>query len=98
MCVTYLTAPVLSCSMQFPDQGLKPGSPALGMQSFSHWTTWEVSLFSTGGGNNKYWEIADNLSQAIPAEYSRKRQWECLILFGAELEGFQGEKTFSFCL
>ena len=36
---------VVVCGIQFPDQGLNPGPPALGAQSFSHWTTREVPTF-----------------------------------------------------
>ena len=34
----------LSCNMQdlVPPPGIEPGTPALGMQSLSHWTTREV--------------------------------------------------------
>ena len=36
----------LSCSMQdlVPRPGIEPGPPALGAQSLTHWTTWEVPL------------------------------------------------------
>ena len=36
--------PGLSCSMWVlvSQPGIKPGPPALGTQSLSHWTTWEV--------------------------------------------------------
>ena len=33
---------VAACGIQFPDQGSNLGSPALGAQSLSHWTTREV--------------------------------------------------------
>ena len=44
----YLTAPSLSCCMWdlFPWPGIESGSPPLGAQSLSHWTTREVPLQS----------------------------------------------------
>ena len=36
---------VAARGIQFPDQGLKPGPPALAAQSLSHWTTREVPTF-----------------------------------------------------
>ena len=33
---------VTTCGIQFPDQGLKPGPPALGARSLNLWTTREV--------------------------------------------------------
>ena len=40
----YLAAPCLSCGMWdlVPRPGIEPGSPPLGAQSLSHWTTREV--------------------------------------------------------
>ena len=30
---------VAACGIQFPDQGVEPRPPALGLRSLSHWTT-----------------------------------------------------------
>lgn len=30
--------------MSFPDRGLNPGPPALGLWGFSHWTTVEIPM------------------------------------------------------
>ena len=40
----YLAVPGLRCSMWdlVPQPGIKPGPPALGAESLSHWTTREV--------------------------------------------------------
>lgn len=54
------------------------------------------SLFFIEGGNNKYWGTVN--SQQHQQSILGSQSGECLILFGAELEGFQGEKTLLFCL
>ena len=36
---------VAASRIYFPDQGWKPGVPALGTQSISHWTTGEVPYY-----------------------------------------------------
>ena len=52
----------VACRILAPQPGMEPGLPALGMQSFSHWTTREVPELS----------IFDNPSRVVVWEKKRK--------------------------
>ena len=58
-----------ACEIQFPDQGLNRGPPALEARSLSHWTTREVPdflFFDTGSNmNSKQMDYSKQINYAI---------------------------------
>ena len=89
----YLVALGLSCGMWdlVPWPGIKPGLPALGLRSLSHWITWEVL-------EGKYW-----VGQKVCLDFPIRCYGKCyyfyyntiLLLLYYYYHHFSGEKNVS---
>ena len=66
----------MACRILAPQPGMEPGLPALGMQSFSHWTTREVPELS----------IFDNPSRVVVWEKKRKARCHFVKLVDEVIE------------
>ena len=89
----YLGAPGLSCGMWdlVPWPGIKPGLPALGLRSLSHWITWEVL-------EGKYWvgqKVRLDFSIRCYGKYYYFYYNTILLLLYNYYHHFSGEKSMS---
>ena len=86
----YLAALGLSCSMWdlVFRPGIKPGLPALGVKSLSHWTTREVSIYFFNG--------VFSVFLVLPAPWQEQRplQWKCGVLTTRTPRGFPEKPLF----